>query len=34
MLSVCVIKQHALTAWCVELQLHALFNFTRDGGDW
>jgi hypothetical protein len=34
MLSVCVIKQHALTAWCVELQLHAFFNFTRDGGDW
>ena len=30
MLSVCVIKQNALTAWCVELQLHVFFNFMRD----
>ena len=34
MLSVRVIKQHAVTAWCVELQLYAFFNFTRDGGGW
>jgi hypothetical protein len=27
-----LIKQRHLTAWCVELQRHAFFNFTRDGG--